>query len=375
MKLITFFVLIIFTQSMYGQSACSAQYDFTMVGDSNTCVYTFTPNTFPGSPSVCSIDWVIGSTGTYGLACDPGPMTANPLTYSFCFDGYYNITMNVRFCSGAYCYVTKVLYVRCLGATKCDPDPNRITSIPDPKVEITYIEPDTCNFSSGSPVSGCMSYGNGMNGYYISCGWKWAIRVHPSSCNFFTYYVQYDSIRSCGNYSCVTRSLDTNIICIKAYIDRPIYIVATAFGCCIPAGYQRGYIWTPSPDGGVYTIIDDPDPIVSVYCSAYRHCTNYTYCTENPQTMNQTSGWPGTTCFWAGNKTEQRDNLKAVEHFNIEQNIVIYNIQGKEVFKGRWIFGDPSNLYLNWPDHITSGLYFIKFQHSTEKSLVKLYKF
>ncbi|MBK8483620.1 MAG: T9SS type A sorting domain-containing protein [Saprospiraceae bacterium] len=91
--------------------------------------------------------------------------------------------------------------------------------------------------------------------------------------------------------------------------------------------------------------------------------------------MNRTSGWPGTTCFWAGNKTEQRDNLKAVEHFNIEQNIVIYNIQGKEVFKGRWIFGDPSNLYLNWPDHITSGLYFIKFQHSTEKSLVKLYKF
>ncbi|MBK8483619.1 MAG: hypothetical protein IPL31_04540 [Saprospiraceae bacterium] len=72
-------------------------------------------------------------------------MTANPLP-TICFDGYYNITMNVRFCSGAYCYVPKCS-MRCLGATKCDPDPNRITSIPDPKVEITYIEPDTCDFN------------------------------------------------------------------------------------------------------------------------------------------------------------------------------------------------------------------------------------
>jgi hypothetical protein len=370
MKHIFLFALVLFLEYVSSQSPCPSTLDFTNTGNSTTCEYVFTPDTTNTPKHICSISWTIYSYGNYGVACDPGEITANPLTYTFCFTGFYQVTMYVHFCDGSSCYVSKTVQVGCAGGVVCDPDPERDSIIPDPKVEITYLEPDTCDFNSISPVSGCMYSSNPNNRYYISCGWKWAIRVPPGNCNLFKYYVQYDSIRACGYYSCVRRNLDTNLICIKAYIDRPIYIVATAESCCLPEGYQRGYYWTPTPSAGVYNTISDPDPTVSTYCSAYRKCPNYTYCMTNPITMNQASGWPA-TCLWGGSQLEQRNVIVSETELNELKQIIIYTSDGKEIFRGKWKFGDPSSLHLNWPSHIRQGLYFVKYPG---KGPIKLFK-
>ncbi len=371
MKPLLFLFALFFVNLIYSQSPCSAQYDYTMAGDSNTCVYTITPVLPLSHPSICSITWTIASHGTYGIACDPAEMEADPLTYSFCFDGYYDVKMIIHFCSGQSCYVIHTVYVRCLGATTCDPDPDRITSIPNPYVTITYLQPDTCNYNSTNPVSGCMNKPNGTGGYFVSCGWQWAIRVPPTNCNYFEYYVQYDSIRGFGNYSCVTRYIiDSNFICINAYIDRPIYIVATAKNCCLPANYQRGYYWTPTPAQGLYNIIDDPTPTVSTDCSAYRHCDDYTYCPDNPIEMDQPSGWPA-TCFWGGSKIDERLKLNSNDLLIIEQDIRIYSIDGKELYRGKWKFGKSSDYILDWPTGIKSGLYMVNFGGKFVTKLLK----
>lgn len=43
MKPLLFLFALFFVNLIYSQSPCSAQYDYTMAGDSNTCVYTVTP--------------------------------------------------------------------------------------------------------------------------------------------------------------------------------------------------------------------------------------------------------------------------------------------------------------------------------------------
>ncbi|MBK9109963.1 MAG: hypothetical protein IPM92_16740 [Saprospiraceae bacterium] len=357
--LLIILILFFLFKSGFAQSPCSIQYTFTVSGDSTTCQYTFTPN-IP-TQGVCSITWDIESSGYYGIPCDPSNITANPLTYNFCFGGNYKVTMWVHFCNGQSCYVSQTVYIGCVDADKCDPDPDRVDDISNPKVEVTYISPDTCNFNSVQTVTGCMFSATPGGNYYISCGWRWALRVHPTSCNYWTYYVQYDSIRSCGNYSCIRRTLDTNVLCIKAYIDRPIYIVATANSCCLPAGYQRGLYWTPTPASGNYNPIGDPTPTVSTLCTAYRNCPNYTYCIENPQDLNQTSGWPA-TCFSGGGFSEQRLSKIDASQFAKQQHVEIYNLQGGKLFDGLWKFtAHPSAGNVVFPGTIKSGIYFVNF--------------
>ncbi len=380
MKLLFFLFALFIVNVLHSQSPCPADtFDFTITGDSTTCVYTFTPDTTLTHKHICSISWEIKSHGTYGVACDPDQIVADPLTYSFCFDGYYDVTMFVHFCDGSVCYVTHTIYIRCLGATTCDPDSDRITSIPNPFVEITYLQPDTCDFNSNRTVPGCMFSAKGSGFYYIACGWKWAIRVPPGNCNDFIYYVQYDSITSCGNYTCTTRYLDTNIICIDAYIGRTIYIVATANSCCLPIGYQRGYYWTPVPNCSCYnsgctcyTTIVDPTPTVSTYCSAYRHCDDYTYCATNPIEMDKTTGWPITHCFGNGKRIEQRDFTNSYKSLINDQEVTIYDINGIIVFKGKWTFLDLNSQGLKWPRQITNGIYFIKLESNKFIKLLKL---
>jgi hypothetical protein len=376
MKNLIYLCLLLFANSIYG-GTCNGNYTFSY-GTYINCTYWFLPSV-PGSPTIDHITFRVSSTGTYAASCDTArkQISSDTFGFRFCFSGNHDVTMDITFSGGSTCTVTQTINVTCTGADVCNPDPARSEPITNPTVEVTYLSPDTCNFNSVNTVNGCMSsqIGGGSSNYFIACGWQWAIRVPPSSaaCHKFTYYVQYDSITSCGNYTCVQRAFDTTVICIRAYIDQTIYIVATSSSCCLPTGYQRGYYWTPTPAGGVYTTIDDPTPTVSTLCSAYRHCNDYTYCVQSPQTMNQTSGWPG-SCFTGGGRTEQRYFIQSDDNFTKEQEVIIYTIQGIEVFRGKWRFGDSSNLYLNWPSGIGSGLYLVKFQDA-KKGLKKLYKF
>jgi hypothetical protein len=370
MKLYILLFSLLIVNSIHSQGPCGVTYDWSVTGSATTCTDTFYPS-IPVSPAVCNITWIISSSGDYGVACDLTEFDTDTLIYRFCFDGYFVITMRVYFCGGGYCDVTKTVYISCLEGDECDPDPERASTPADPSVEITYIKSETCAVRQ-LPVSGCMSVSAGGGNLYISCGWKWALRVPPNiyDCHAWTFYVQYEKINSCGSHSCDLIYLDTSITCIDAYIDQTIYVVATANSCCLPDGYQRGKHWTPTSSAGVYNTISDPNPTVSTLCTAYRDCPSYTYCVSNPITLDETSGWPA-TCFGGGSKVEQRIKIKLNNDLSREQDIVIYNVQGIEVFNGKWKFGDPSQLHLNWPKQIESGLYLISFEG---KRLLKLFK-
>ncbi len=214
-----------------------------------------------------------------------------------------------------------------------------------------------------------------MGQYDIACGWTWGLRVPPYLCDgIFSYYVEYyDVSNGCDNPgTCAHLALDTTVQCITAKIGEPIYVVVSGNHCCLPAGFQRAFIW--EPDVTTYTPIGRPTIDDYGVCTMYRTCPgNSGNCVEDQQQCCETSGWPAPCFTGGGKKTEQRVYRIFEENANIEQNIYIYNMLGVVVFNGRWKFGDPENFNIQWPSDVRSGLYLVKFQNS--EKLTKLYKF
>jgi hypothetical protein len=382
LKALSFFLAFLFANSIYSQGTpCGLGYSIT-VAYVNNCNYTFTPSLPGGAPAVDWYHWTIGSPGSYGITCDTFATSAGAptLNYSFCFSGNQVVTLFINFQNGTTCYVQTTVNVTCTSGIGCDPDVQS-ASIPDPLVEITYVGPDyTCGNMAGSGWHGsaCMYQAAGGGGFDYACGWKWNVRIVPSTanCEYFLYHMQY--IESSGgpggncDSSCryITLTPGTDY-CISAKIRESIVIWADGAHCCIPASYQTGYIWTPTPNCGQPGTICGPTGIVGV-CGNSR-CPLRGNCTENQTAMNNTS-LPLTHCFTGPKRTEQRISSILNENANIEQFVLIYNVQGDVVYKGKWKFGEASMAFLNWPSGIPFGLYFVRFQNSKDGVLSKLFK-
>ncbi len=392
MKLLLFLFALLFiaNHSIYSQGACGAGYGFNV--SNSGCSYTFTPFFPRPHPCIAYLRWGFASTGTYGRTCTDGFVTDTfgLSSYEFCFYGDQDVYMYIKFCDSSTCYVVHTVspsYTTCYPALFCNPDPGN-DSIPDPQVEITYIQPDTsCGIKSDAGWHGCMSV-TGGGGYYTACSWEWAIRIVPSStnCEYFTYWMQYIDGHISGqgcDSNCHYMVLTPGVVyCIVARIRQTIVIVAEGNHCCLPDGYRRGFIWTPEPDELSITY---PIPGWNWGVCTNR-CKNYESCNEYTQTMDQTD-LPVTHCFTGGkNKTSALSGKKLLntdqinfrilgENAFIGQHVSIYNLDGVEVFKGIWKFGDPSDFYLKWPNNLGTGLYFVKFQNSAGKGYTKLYKF
>jgi hypothetical protein len=208
--------------------------------------------------------------------------------------------------------------------------------------------------------------------FNIACGWKWAIRIVPSSynCEMFSYSMKYidpgSGSNNCGSTCTIISLTPGTEYCINAKQDEDIIIKAVANVCCLPAGYERNYTFTPTRTA---SSIGHPNTTYG-QCMAYR-CPLSGSCSEDQVALN--SAGPITlSCFTGKQDPQQRDKSDKGNNVNIEQDIIIYNIQGIEVFRGKWKFGDITNYQLNWPIRIGQGLYLVKFQNS--ESIFKLFK-
>ncbi len=388
MKKILLFLLL--GLRLNSQAVCGLGYDFNYSTTAGGCDYTFTPVIPGGAPSIAWFEWIISSTGTYGVECDQ--LDGNPLYYTFCFYGYHKVTMIIHFTSGLPCKVEKTIYVTCSNALLCNPDPSN-NSIPDPTVEITYIDPESnCGILS-LPKQGCM-YATCTGGFCIACGWHWAIKIPETeyNCELFTYRLEYVDVDDCdnGTLTCINLTPGT-VYCIFAKLDEDIIIVADGNHCCLPANYQRAFIWHPEPcnsSPGIW----DPCPGYDYGECIYR-CTpleSNNPCDESsPLTMSQSTSIPSLSCFRSknDNKSYLYTKTKNSTHWNISNNyltlqensnknqeVIIYNVHGQLVFQGEWNFGNSNGFNLNWPEKLEFGCYFVKFPNSDKNSFSILFK-
>lgn len=373
------------------QTVCGLGYDFNYSTTAGGCDYTFTPVIPGGAPSIAWFEWVISSTGTYGVECDR--LDGNPLYYTFCFYGYHKVTMIIHFTSGLPCKVEKTIYVTCSNALLCDPDPSTGTK-PVPVVEITYIDPASCNITN-APILGCM-YDSSYNSstmswvYANSCGWHWAIKIPANqyNCEIFNFKIEYYDLGTCSDSTLTCHQLYPGVTyCIFARLNKKIKIVAEANHCCLPANYKRGFEWQPIPNNspGIY----DPDPTFGI-CT-YR-CTQFNIpCNENQNDIDLSgSSVPSISCFrgetkgsnWLKGKVVDKlpknslnTDLKLLEKYaGIQTNLVFWNLNGELVFKGNLEFISKNVSSLNWPNEIVSGIYLVQFINEVTNETIKLYK-
>lgn len=386
--LFLFALFFIANHSIYSQGACGAGYGFNV--SNSGCSYTFTPFFPRPHPCIAYLRWGFASTGTYGRTCTDGFVTDTfgLSSYEFCFYGDQDVYMYIKFCDSSTCYVVHTVspsYTTCYPALFCNPDPGN-DSIPDPLVEITYIRPDTsCGVKAGEGWHACMYNTNNSGGFWTACAWQWAIRIVPTTyrCEYFTYWIQYIKFDGCDSICHYFVLTPGETYCIIARIRETIVIVAEGNQCCFPDGYRRGFMWTPEPSTVGITY---PVPGWNWGVCTNR-CHEYESCNENQEIMDQTD-LPVTHCVTltgGNNKTYlsgkrnidvESNNFRILgENAYIEQQLEIYDLQGRITFKGKWKFGDPSQLFLNWPSGFKEGIYFVKFQNSFNKGYTKLFKF
>lgn len=369
LKALSFLFACLLSNSIYS-APCGAPWGINASATLASCTYTFTPILPTPPPTGLTFDWEIRSSGSASANCD-SYRNQHSLTYQFCFYGLHDVIMTVH--NGmTTCEVTIQVNVTCAGAFECDNDPTHADHHPCPLIEISYIDAPICTTMLGT-LSGCMYTGIGAGVNDIACGWRWGLRVPPYVCDgIFSYYVEYyDVSNGCDNPgTCTHLALDTTVQCIIAKMGEPIYVVVSGNHCCLPAGFQRAFIWEPEVTN--YTPIDAPTMDKYGVCYGGNCPGNSGNCVEDQQQCCLTSGWPA-PCFTGGKKTEQRVHRIFEENANIEQNIYIYNMLGVVVFNGKWKFGDPENFNIQWPSDVRSGLYLVKFQNA--EKLTKLYKF
>jgi hypothetical protein len=390
MKPIMIFLCSFLFISLFSQSPCGLGYSFSSFTSGGGCHYTFTPIIPVGAPSIDYYEWEVSSYGTYGRTCDSG-LEGNPLYYTFCFYGNHVVKMIIYFTGGGSCYVSQTIYVTCSNALLCNPDPLN-NSVPDPVVEITYIDPATCG-PLDHPIDGCMNTQDSSYHYWASCGWHWAIRIPENdyNCEYFKYTLEYNDIGECDDNTttCIELTPGT-LYCIFARVSKTIYILAEGNHCCLPANYKRIFKWTPEPNNmqpGIY----DPDKYYSVKC-ADRCTPQYDPgCDEDDQDFYKIPFYPTLTCF-TGNDPKI-DNMKRENgRFNIIgtltgnnpeilekyseilSNVSIIDYSGRVVFNGSWTFRTSESNILTWPEGLRSGIYIIRFENSPQKEAVKVFK-
>lgn len=361
MKPIMIFLCSFLFISLFSQSPCGLGYSFSSFTSGGGCHYTFTPIIPLGAPSIDYYEWEVSSYGTYGRTCDSG-LEGNPLYYTFCFYGNHVVKMIIYFTGGGSCYVSQTIYVTCANALPCNPDVLN-NSIPDPEVEITYIDP--C-----SPFT----------------GWHWAIRVPENqyNCEIFTYKIEYSECDGSG-ITCYELTPGT-IYCVEAEYAEPITIMAYGNHCCLPANYTRMFSWTPVP-GGLGLL--DPKPYFSEDCAD--RCTIWydPDCEEQKQSFYYSDIYPTLSCF--NKKDTKMNNLKTgnkkitIESTSIKNDLEILNkyslskvsiidTYGKIIFNGKWSFNNQSLNGLKWPEGIGPGIYIVRFAESINNESVKVFK-
>jgi len=393
-KAVGFSSAFLFANLIYSQATCGGGYNFTSSSTVTPCTYTFVPVLPIGHPCITNVTWTINSPGTYGSECDRRITDTLGLTYQFCFYGNHVIKMFIRFCDNSVCVVSQTINISCTGAVFCNPDPGN-DSIPDPTVEITYIDPESNCGVLSSPKAGCMYESCGLNCYIVACGWHWAIRIPESeyNCDLFTFRLEYIDVDDCddGTVTCVDLIPGT-IYCIFAKLDEDIIIEAIGNSCCMPANYHRAFIWHPVPcGGGGLAGIRDPCPgwdFGNGDCND--RCTPAEEpCTEDVQQISQSTGIPSPSCLTGGKNKKhsalsgKKDifgnfNIKdggiytLEENFDLNSYVSIMNIHGIEIYNGIWQFGSLKTP--NWPNNMESGLYFVKFKNSSGNQLRKFFK-